>query len=93
MQQDEVKQAVKEHYANIAKKDGADCCGQSCECGGKSLNELIACCVGGALLKDDYLKCAEDAGFKVKILSEDKDISKRQYRGFPLESLKIEAEK
>jgi arsenite methyltransferase len=251
MQQDEVKRAVKEHYANIAKKDGADCCGQSCQCGGKSLNELIAqsigysdqeiaamgdanlglgcgnptamsnikdgdtvldlgsgagldcflaakktgatgrvigvdmaqemidkakqnaekykyanvefrlgdiealpvddssvdvvisncvinlapdktkvfqeayrvlkpggrayvsdivllqnltaeqrsdkeliaCCVGGALLKDDYLKYAEDAGFKVKILSEDKDISKRQYRGFPLESIKIETEK
>jgi SAM-dependent methyltransferase len=53
--------------------------------------ELIAGCVGGALLKDDYLKIIENAGFKVKILSEDKDISKRQYQGAPLESLKIEA--
>lgn len=59
----------------------------------KSNEELLAGCVGGALLKDDYLKIAEDAGFKVKILSEDKEISKRQYQGIPLESLKIEAKK
>ena len=55
--------------------------------------ELVAGCVGGALLKVDYIKSAEDAGLKVKILSEDKDISKRQYYGKPLESLKIEATK
>lgn len=59
----------------------------------KSNDELIAGCVGGALLKDEYLKIIEDAGFKIKILSEDKDISKRQYQGIPLESLKIEATK
>lgn len=59
----------------------------------KNNEELLAGCVGGALLKDDYLKIVEDAGFKVKILSEDKDISKRQYQGIPLESLKIEAKK
>ena len=52
---------------------------------------LIAGCVGGALLKGDYLKKIKDAGFKVKILSEDKNISKKQYQGIPLESLKIEA--
>ena len=57
----------------------------------KNDNELIAGCVGGALLKDDYLKIIKDAGFEVNILSEDKDISKRQYEGAPLESLKIEA--
>ncbi|MHB8278921.1 MAG: arsenite methyltransferase [Candidatus Humimicrobiaceae bacterium] len=57
----------------------------------KSNDELIAGCVGGALLRNDYLKIIKDAGFKVKILSEDKDISKRQYQGIPLESLKIEA--
>jgi len=57
----------------------------------KDNDELIAGCVGGALLKDDYLKIIKDTGFKVKILSEDKDISKRQYQGIPLESLKIEA--
>lgn len=54
---------------------------------------LIAGCVGGALLKDDYLKIIKDAGFEVNILSEDKDISKRQYEGVPLESLKVEAVK
>ncbi|MFW6120785.1 MAG: arsenite methyltransferase [Petrotogales bacterium] len=56
-------------------------------------NELIAGCVGGALLKDDYLKIVKDAGFKVRILSEDKEINKRQYQGIPLESLKIEGVK
>jgi ArsR family transcriptional regulator len=55
--------------------------------------ELIAGCVGGALLKDDYIKIIKDAGFEVNILSEDKDISKRQYQGAPLESLKVEAVK
>ncbi len=55
--------------------------------------ELIAGCVGGALLKNDYLKMINDAGFKVTILSEDKDISKQQYKGIPLESLKIMAHK
>lgn len=59
----------------------------------KNNEELLAGCVGGALLKDDYLKIVEDAGFEVKILSEDKEISKRQYQGIPLESLKIEATK
>lgn len=59
----------------------------------KNNEELLAGCVGGALLKDEYLKIVKDAGFKVKILSEDKDISKRQYDGIPLESLKIEGTK
>jgi len=55
--------------------------------------ELLGGCVGGALLKNDYIQIVESAGFKVKILSEDKKISKRQYNGIPLESLKIEAAK
>ena len=55
--------------------------------------KLIAGCVGGALLRDDYIKIIEDAGFTVRILAEDKEISKRQYQGIPLESLKIEARK
>lgn len=55
--------------------------------------ELIAGCVGGALMKEEYLKNMEDAGFKVKILSEDKEISNRQYNGIPLESMKVEAYK
>lgn len=59
----------------------------------KEKEELIVGCVGGALLKDDYLKVIKEAGFKVKILFEDKDISKRQYQGIPLESLKVEAQK
>lgn len=59
----------------------------------KENEELIAGCVGGALLKDDYLQIIKDAGFEVRILSEDKDISKRQYQGIPLESLKVEAKK
>ncbi len=54
---------------------------------------LIAGCVGGAVLKDEYLKLIEGAGFTVKALSEDKGISKKQYDGFPLESLRIVAHK
>lgn len=55
--------------------------------------KLLSGCVGGALLKDDYIDKIKDAGFKVKILGEDKDISKRQYQGIPLESIKVEAVK
>ena len=54
-------------------------------------DDLICSCVGGALLKDVYLKIIRDAGFKVRILSENKSISKIQYRGRPLESISIEA--
>jgi len=52
--------------------------------------DLISGCVGGALMKEEYLNVIKRAGFEVKILSEDKDISKRQYQGIPLESLKVE---
>lgn len=55
--------------------------------------DLIAGCVGGAVLKKEYLEMITDAGFKVKVLSEDIDISKRQYKGIPLESLKVRAYK
>lgn len=54
---------------------------------------LISGCVGGALLKNDYLEIVKKAGFEVRVLSEDKEISKIQYQGIPLESLKIEAVK
>ncbi|MFH0737122.1 MAG: arsenite methyltransferase [Candidatus Micrarchaeota archaeon] len=54
---------------------------------------LIAGCVGGALLKDRYLKMIKSAGFSVRIISEDKAISDRQYGGIPLESLRIAAKK
>lgn len=59
----------------------------------KNNEELIGACVGGALLKDDYLKIIKEAGLKVKVLSEDKAISKRQYQSLPVSSLKIEARK
>ncbi len=52
---------------------------------------LLTGCVAGALQKEEYLQNIKTAGFKVKILGEDKDISKRQYEGIPLESLKVEA--
>ena len=55
----------------------------------KNDHDLIASCVGGAILKKDYLKLMKDAGFEVKILSEDKEISDRQYKGFPVESMKL----
>lgn len=54
---------------------------------------LLAGCVAGALPKEKYIGLAESVGLKVKILSEDVDISKRQYQGVPLESLKIEIKK
>jgi ArsR family transcriptional regulator len=53
-------------------------------------DELIAGCVGGALLKDEYLKIIKKAGFNYNILDEDREISKRQYNGINLESLKVE---
>lgn len=54
---------------------------------------LIAGCVGGALQREDYLTIVENVGFKFRILGEDKEVSKRQYGGIELESLKIEAYK
>lgn len=54
---------------------------------------LLSGCVAGALMKDEYIEKMERAGFEVKILSEDKEISKKQYEGKPLESLKIKAVK
>ena len=59
----------------------------------RSDEDLIAGCVGGALLRDDYLTIIQNAGFRVRILGEDKEISKRQYNGIKLESIKVEATK
>ena len=59
----------------------------------KNDDELMVGCVAGALQRDDYISKIESAGFDVKILGEDKEISKRQYEGIALESLKIEATK
>ena len=50
-------------------------------------------CGAGVLLKDDYVRRIELTGFEVKILSEDKEISERQYQGIALESVKLEATK
>lgn len=55
--------------------------------------DLISGCVGGAIMKDDYLRLMKKAGFRLKKVSEDAGISKRQYRGLPVESVKIVAEK
>ena len=55
--------------------------------------DLLTGCVAGALLKQDYIDKIEQAGFKVNVLSEDKEISKTQYNGLALESIKIEATK
>jgi arsenite methyltransferase len=54
---------------------------------------LLSGCVAGALLKEEYMEKIRKAGFKLKVLSEDKKISKTQYNGISLESLKIEATK
>jgi SAM-dependent methyltransferase len=52
---------------------------------------LLSGCVAGALQKEDYLDKIKQAGFKVNIRDEDKEISKTQYNGLALESIKIEA--
>ena len=59
----------------------------------KNNPDLLSGCVAGAMQKQDYIDLIEKAGFKVRILSEDKDISKKQYKGIALESIKIEATK
>ena len=59
----------------------------------QSNEELIAGCVGGALLKDDYLAKVKEAGFRYEILMEDMEISKNQYGGLPVMSLKLGAYK
>lgn len=55
--------------------------------------DLLSGCVAGALQKETYLGKIQQAGFKVTIIGEDKDISKTQYSGLALESIKIEASK
>ena len=59
----------------------------------KNDKELLAGCVGGALLKQDYLNAIKASGLKVRIISEDRTLSKKQYLGLPVESLRIEARK
>jgi arsenite methyltransferase len=57
----------------------------------KDNEELLAGCVAGALLKEEYLRLLKKAGFSVEILDEDSDISKRLYGDLPVESLKLKA--
>jgi arsenite methyltransferase len=59
----------------------------------RSNKELLSSCVAGALMKNDYISKMKNAGFDVEVISEDKDISKKQYSGMPLESLKVKAVK
>ncbi|MPM97350.1 Arsenite methyltransferase [bioreactor metagenome] len=53
--------------------------------------DMLAGCVAGAILKEEYLKLLKKAGFSVEILAEDSAISKRRYGGLPVESLKLKA--
>ncbi len=53
----------------------------------KNDENLLAGCVSGALLKNDYLKIIKNAGFKIKGLSDKLDT------GLPIESLNIVAYK
>lgn len=57
----------------------------------KNDKDLLTSCLAGALLKEEYLRLLNEAGFSVEILNEDLDISKRQYGGLPAESLKLKA--
>jgi arsenite methyltransferase len=54
---------------------------------------LLVGCVGGAVLKKEYLGMMGGVGFKVAVKSEDKGISEKQYGGLPIESIKVEAKK
>lgn len=54
---------------------------------------LLSGCVAGALLKEDYIRKIEMAGFEVKVLAEDEEISERQYQGTALEGIKLVATK
>jgi ArsR family transcriptional regulator len=56
----------------------------------KNDEKLLCGCVAGALLKQDYLAKIKAVGFQVNILSEDTELSKTQYNGLALESLKFE---
>jgi arsenite methyltransferase len=56
-------------------------------------SKLISSCIGGALLKEDYINKIKEAGLTFKILHEDTQISKLQYGGMKLESIKYLAHK
>jgi arsenite methyltransferase len=54
--------------------------------------DLITGCVGGAIMRDDYLRLIKDSGFEIVQTSESPG-SKDQYRGLPVASLKVSARK
>ena len=51
--------------------------------------DLVAACVGGGMLKDDYLKTVSDVGFKYEILSENTGVGDNQFKDVPIESLNL----
>jgi len=53
--------------------------------------DLIAGCVGGALMKEEYIAAVKNAGFIYSIDREDRGVSGRQYGGINLESIHITA--
>ena len=55
--------------------------------------DLISGCVSGAVLKDEYLEIMKSAGFHIEKAIDDTGISRRQYKGLPVESLKLVAKK
>jgi len=59
----------------------------------KNSEDLLCSCVAGAVLKNDYIDLLSQTGFRVEIIAEDSDISKKQYHGMPVASLKIKAVK
>ncbi len=59
----------------------------------KNDEDLLAGCVAGALLKEDYLENIKKAGFEIKNMQENKGISEEQYGGINLESLTIKTVK
>ena len=52
--------------------------------------DLITGCVGGAMMRDDYLNIIIQAGFELSQVTETPG-SKEQYKGLPVASLKISA--
>lgn len=59
----------------------------------KNDRDLLSGCVAGALLKEDYLNKIKGAGFKVRILYENRKISREQHNGIALEILMVELKK
>jgi ubiquinone/menaquinone biosynthesis C-methylase UbiE len=53
--------------------------------------DMLAGCVAGAILKEDYMNLLKKAGFSVEILTEDPNVNKEQYKGLPIESLRLKA--